>query len=373
MKDSVNTQTKSHTLPASHASKSTVRLGASKRHAFLGGRRHLPQPHRRTDSRPRLRPLFRQFRCRGCVQSRFRIPNFLQNLFGEGVLSASFIPVYAHCWRAKTTKRRAARRRRRGPACAQHFDSRSDRRPGHALPDRRHRSGISGEKRELTIRIVRILFPGAGLFVFSAWCLGILNSHRRFFLSYTAPVIWNVAMIATMWGIWRPIRQFPLATLWPGALWSAAALQVAVQLPIVLRLLKGCQSLAAATPTENVRPSSAISFPSSWPRCRPDQRLRGCLAREPGLGPARSAALCLRANPFHPARQPIRNVRLGGGTAVHVRRDRQRRRNGRALRGRLRSRSPATAFFVLPSTSHFSYSGTSIAASCTQNRPIHSV
>src|SRR3954447_27013450 len=25
----------------------------------------------------------------------FRIPNFLQNLFGEGVLSASFIPVYA--------------------------------------------------------------------------------------------------------------------------------------------------------------------------------------------------------------------------------------------------------------------------------------
>src|SRR6187401_2453347 len=25
----------------------------------------------------------------------FRIPNFLQNLFGEGALSASFIPVYA--------------------------------------------------------------------------------------------------------------------------------------------------------------------------------------------------------------------------------------------------------------------------------------
>src|SRR5215472_15146835 len=26
----------------------------------------------------------------------FKVPNFLQNLFGEGVLSASFIPVYAH-------------------------------------------------------------------------------------------------------------------------------------------------------------------------------------------------------------------------------------------------------------------------------------
>ena len=29
------------------------------------------------------------------VQRGFRIPNFLQNLFGEGALSASFIPVYA--------------------------------------------------------------------------------------------------------------------------------------------------------------------------------------------------------------------------------------------------------------------------------------
>src|SRR6266478_8941723 len=30
-----------------------------------------------------------------------RIPNFLQNLFGEGVLSASFIPVYARLLGAK--------------------------------------------------------------------------------------------------------------------------------------------------------------------------------------------------------------------------------------------------------------------------------
>ena len=66
------------------------------------------------------------------------------------------------------------------------------------LPDRRHRAGFHGRRRELTIRLVRILFPGAGLLVLSAWCLGILNSHRKFFLSYTAPVIWNLAMIATM-------------------------------------------------------------------------------------------------------------------------------------------------------------------------------
>ena len=31
----------------------------------------------------------------GVFKAAIRIPNFLQNLFGEGVLSASFIPVYA--------------------------------------------------------------------------------------------------------------------------------------------------------------------------------------------------------------------------------------------------------------------------------------
>ena len=30
----------------------------------------------------------------------------------------------------------------------------------------------------------------------SAWCLGVLNSHRRFFLSYVSPVLWNAALIA---------------------------------------------------------------------------------------------------------------------------------------------------------------------------------
>ena len=31
----------------------------------------------------------------GAFDAAFRIPNFLQNVFGEGALSASFIPVYA--------------------------------------------------------------------------------------------------------------------------------------------------------------------------------------------------------------------------------------------------------------------------------------
>lgn len=128
-----------------------------------------------------------------------RVPNFLQNLFGEGVLSASFIPVYARL-------------------LAQHKQEDADRLAGAifailaliisvivalgilATPYLLWliAPGYTGEKRELTILIVRILFPGTGILVWSAWCLGILNSHHKFFLSYAAPVIWNLSMILTM-------------------------------------------------------------------------------------------------------------------------------------------------------------------------------
>ncbi|HEX8150324.1 MAG TPA: murein biosynthesis integral membrane protein MurJ, partial [Pyrinomonadaceae bacterium] len=107
--------------------------------------------------------------------------------------------------------------------------------------------GFEGEKRALTEQLVRIFFPGAGLLVLSAWCLGILNSHRRFFLSYTAPVVWNLTLIAALfWAGW-PERGVPLADLgvWGRvaayAAWGSvvgSALQFAVQLPTVLMLLR---------------------------------------------------------------------------------------------------------------------------------------
>ncbi len=114
----------------------------------------------------------------------FRIPNFLQNLFGEGVLSASLIPVYAGL--------RAEGRTREAAAVATAVASLLGLvvsllvLAGVLLAPWLIdviAPGFEGEKRELTVRLVRILFPGAGLLALSAWCLGVLNSHRRFFLS----------------------------------------------------------------------------------------------------------------------------------------------------------------------------------------------
>jgi putative peptidoglycan lipid II flippase len=170
----------------------------------------------------------------------FRIPNFLQNLFGEGVLSASFIPVYAGLLARKeeSEARRVAGAVASLLALATSLLVLIGVLATPWLIDA-IAPGFHGEKRQLTIELVRILFPGAGLLVFSAWCLGVLNSHRRFFLSYTAPVLWNAAMIAVLWIFGARYAQFPLAQILAWGSVAGSALQVAVQLPVVLVLLRG--------------------------------------------------------------------------------------------------------------------------------------
>jgi putative peptidoglycan lipid II flippase len=96
--------------------------------------------------------------------------------------------------------------------------------------------GFHGDKRELTVRLVQAMFPGVGLLVLSAWCLGILNSHRRFFLSYASPVAWNVMMIGALLLFGPRVVQANLVMLVAFASVAGSALQLAVQLPTLFRL-----------------------------------------------------------------------------------------------------------------------------------------
>lgn len=169
-----------------------------------------------------------------------KIPNFLQNLFGEGVLSASFIPVYARLLAIE--EREAARRVAwtvGGILCL--FVSVLVLGGTLATPFMIEviAPGFQGAKKELTIQIVRVLFPGTGVLVLSAWCLGILNSHRRFFLSYSAPVLWNLAIIGTLifFGSRHGMEQLAIDAAW--GLFAGSFLQFLVQLPVVLGFIRG--------------------------------------------------------------------------------------------------------------------------------------
>jgi putative peptidoglycan lipid II flippase len=201
----------------------------------------------------------------------FRIPNMLQNLFGEGVLSASFIPVYA---RLNAEERHEEATRTAAAIFAilvlvasvlvllgVLF--------APLLVDV-IAYGFKDGTRLLTIQLVRILFPGAALLVLSAWCLGILNSHRRFLLSYTAPVVWNVAMIATL--VWQgrslfthgitaaSIAEPRLAVALAIGSVIGSALQFFVQVPSVLKLLSPLQWKATFR-SEHVRTIVHNFFP----------------------------------------------------------------------------------------------------------------
>ena len=197
-----------------------------------------------------------------------RIPNTIRNLLSEGTLAGSFIPVYAALnERPDKTAARALAGAILGllvlasgvlallgiafaPAItaviAQGFDE---------------------PRRQLTITLVRILFPMAGLMVISAWCLGILNTHRRFFLPYAAPALWNIAGIVAMLaaGTWFANRALPLdAQLHRIALalaWGTVAgsvLQVGVQLPACWKLLHGIALRLS------VRPEGVLSVLLAW-------------------------------------------------------------------------------------------------------------
>lgn len=196
----------------------------------------------------------------------FRIPNFLQNVFGEGALSASLIPVYAKLL-AQGDEKEANRVANAvltllalvtsvlvllGVLLTPYLID-------FIAP------GFEGEKRELTVHLVKILFPGAGLLVMSAWCLGILNSHRKFFLSYTAPVIWNCAIIAAMFLYGNRVDQSRLAevTAWGSVVGSA--LQFAIQLPTVFFLIKKIKPVFDFA-SQNVRTVVRNFFPVFFSR-----------------------------------------------------------------------------------------------------------
>ena len=192
-----------------------------------------------------------------------RIPNALRNLLGEGTLSASFIPVYA---RLNEQNREAARALAGAILGLLLVASGLLAVIGIAFAPAITAlvaQGFDGPRRELTTVLVRILFPMTGLMVVSAWCLGILNTHRRFFLPYAAPALWNIAGIAAMVGGAAWLKGEGLYGLSLALAWGTVAgsvLQIAIQLPACWRLLQGIPLRVSLAP-EGVRSVISAWFP----------------------------------------------------------------------------------------------------------------
>lgn len=195
-----------------------------------------------------------------------RIPNFLQNLLGEGVLSASLIPVYSGLLQ-RTQQREADRVARSVLGLLVLLTSIIVLAGVVFTPALLRATGVffTGDKFLLTVELVRIIFPGIGLLVFSAWCLAILNSHHKFFIAYVAPVMWNSAMIAAL----VIYRRDDLATVAIHLAWGAvigSALTLGVQLPSVWRIMAPEWTRAKHTLDEHVRRVVTTSIPVFFSR-----------------------------------------------------------------------------------------------------------
>ncbi len=210
------------------------------------------------------------------LRTAFRTPNVLQNMLGEQTLSAAFIPFYS---RMLAEGRREEAGRFAGaifgllvavvsalvvlgvvfaPMIVRVLAA------GYAGDAALVAAGeASVDRFPLTVRAVRIIFPMTGLLVLSAWALGVLNSHRRFLLPYLSPLVWNAAIIAALLWAAGGLGRMGAPSATPDELerWLLAvclgallggALQFAVQLPLVFRLLRGFR-LSLSTRLAGVR------------------------------------------------------------------------------------------------------------------------
>src|SRR5919106_49431 len=247
-----------------------------------------------------------------------RIPNVLQSLLGEGVLSASIIPTYSRLL-AQGREREAGHVAGAVAGLLAAVVGTlvllavAFARPVTAVLA----PGLAEDTFELTVTLMRIITPGIGILVLSAWCLGVLNSHRRFFLSYVAPVLMNVAQVAVLVvaaavvagdlsGDMSEAAQSSLVVwlAWGPLLGGVA--QFAVQVPAVMKLAPGLRfSLRTrdAGTREVIR--SFVPIVAGRGVVHLSGFLHLVLASFLALGAAGGDAL--RTDAVRPAREPVRH------------------------------------------------------------------
>ena len=231
--------------------------------------------------------------------------------------------------------------------------------------------GFTGEKRELTISITRILFPGAGMLVLAAWCLGVLNSHHKFLLSYAAPVMWNAAMIATLLIVRRHGTALPrLAVLlaWgsvvgsvaavPGAGAGRAAGRAGPARGVRHRVRPTCARSAGTSCRCSSVAGSCSSAPTSM-RCSPACCPR---ARSPVFPMRRCSTRCRSA--CSACRWQPRNCRRWRGASLDE-------AGAQAVRARLDAGLRRIAFFVVPSSVAFLALGDVVAGARPADGALH--
>ncbi len=166
----------------------------------------------------------------------FTLPNLLRRFFGEGALTAAFVPTFSEVYHRRSQQEAQQLANRcaslllltmllvvglgiaLSPWIVQGI--------GFGF------SGIEG-KLALTDQLNRLMFPFIGLVSLLALITGVLNVHGHFFLPSLSPLFLNLAMILSALTLGRLFDQ-PIFALAIGVL-LGGCLQLFLQWPVLLR------------------------------------------------------------------------------------------------------------------------------------------
>ncbi|MBN2685409.1 MAG: murein biosynthesis integral membrane protein MurJ [Pontiellaceae bacterium] len=168
----------------------------------------------------------------------FTIPNLFRRLFGEGALSAAFIPIFIET------------RSKQGEKAAWEMASKVVTMIAALLSTiavigiilfsiAAHLPGLS-EEWTFTFELARIMFPYVIFICLAALFMAVLNSYKHFSTSAFAPCLLNLILIITMLAIFPIIgtNDFDRAHVLAWAVLVAGVAQMLIQLPALKRF--GC-------------------------------------------------------------------------------------------------------------------------------------
>lgn len=191
----------------------------------------------------------------------FRIPNLFRRLFGEGALSAAFIPVFTEV------------RVRDGAAAANRLAARV---AGLLLAALSLLAGLgillalalqwhlpSDSRWSAILPLLRIMLPYAPLICLAALAMGILNALKHFAIPALAPVFLNLVWILALVAVcpWLPDDPFIRIRAVAWAVVVAGVVQVAVQLPALARRGVGLRPSFVWRGDRNIRRIAALMAP----------------------------------------------------------------------------------------------------------------
>ncbi len=164
----------------------------------------------------------------------FRVPNLFRRLFGEGALSAAFIPIFSETLENE------------GPEAAKQLAGKVMMMLATVLLTIAAATtlvitllinhGELGTKTAAVLPLLRIMFPYMICICLVALCMGILNSVSRFALPAATPILLNVVWIAALFFL-CPRFGTALEERIYGVAWGillAGVLQLIIQIPALI-------------------------------------------------------------------------------------------------------------------------------------------